>query len=177
MRDQRGGMTAPDTCEWRIRRALPNEAACLSELALRSKASRNYSREFIAACRDELTVEDSYLRKYPTFVIEVEGVVTGFYSLGYLSREKIALGFLFVEPGVIGKGYGRKLLEHAKRHARVLGYTTMVIESDPHATRFYRAAGGTLVGYTESPSIPGRKLSVFQIVLHHTSCRDQAVFK
>jgi len=110
--------------------------------------------------------KDSYLRKNLTFVIEVKSLVTGFYSLEHLSKEKVRLGFLFVEPATLGKGYGRKLIEHAKQHAGILGYTTLVIESDPNAERFYRAAGGHLVGHKESPSMPGRKLPLFQIVLH-----------
>jgi len=48
----------------------------------------------------------------------------------------------------------------------------MVIESDPHAKGFYRAAGGNLVGYKESVNMPGRKLPLFSIDLHQPGSRE-----
>ena len=44
------------TAEITIRLARLDEAEQLTQLALRSKASWGYSEEFMAACRDELTL-------------------------------------------------------------------------------------------------------------------------
>ncbi len=151
-----------------IRRARPDEASHLSELAMRSKAVWGYSPEFMAACRDELTLSPAYLETNPTFVTEgavTAGTAIGFYSLERLSDAEVELGFLFLEPGDIGGGHGRRLIEHAKAEARTLGYATMVIQGDPHAERFYRAAGGRQVGTRESLSIPGRLLPLFHVDL------------
>ncbi len=147
-----------------IRRAVENEAAWLSELAMRSKAIWGYGPEFMAACRDELTLSRDYIERHPTFVVET-GTVVGFYALEHLDPGEVELAFLFVEPEAIGHGHGRQLIEHAKTQARAAGYATMVIQGDPHAERFYRAAGGRLVGTQESLSIPGRLLPLFHLDL------------
>ncbi len=148
-----------------IRRALPEEAARLSELAMRSKAVWGYDAEFMAACRDELTLTGDDVATLPTFVAEAGGAVVGFYALERLSDDEVELGFLFVEPEAIGHGHGRALIEHAKGDARRLGYATLVIQGDPNAEGFYRAAGGRLVGTKESLSIPGRELPLFHVDL------------
>lgn len=146
-----------------LRRAKPGEAGALSELALRSKAHWGYPEDFMAACRDELTLTERDLERAPTFVAEAAGERVGFYALERLSASEVELAFLFVEPRAIGRGHGRALIEHAKGRARALGYTTMVIQGDPHAERFYRAAGGRRVGEQESLSIPGRMLTLFHL--------------
>ncbi len=158
-------MTRDATAAATIRRARPEEAARLSELAMRSKAVWGYDAELLAACRDELTLTGDDVATLPTFVAEAGDAVVGFYSLERLSGDEVELGFLFVEPGAIGHGIGRRLIEHAKRLARGAGYATMVIQGDPNAERFYRAAGGLLVGNKESLSIPGRMLPLFHLDL------------
>ncbi len=149
----------------KIRWARPDEARHLSELALRSKAVWGYGPEFMAACRDELTLSPSYVDTTPTFVAESRGTPISFYSLERLCTSQVELGFLFVEPAAIGQGHGRRLIEHAKAEARARGYATMVIQGDPNAEGFYRAAGGRLAGTKESLSIPGRILPLFHVDL------------
>ena len=149
----------------KIRRAAPAEAPWLSKLAMRSKAVWGYSPEFMAACRDELTLSQEYVETRPTFVVEIGTEPVGFYSLERLSQSEVELGLLFVEPEAIGHGHGRRLIEHAKAEARAAGYATMLIQGDPNADRFYRAVGGNLVGTKESLSIPGRMLPLFHIDL------------
>ena len=117
------------------------------------------------ACFKELTLNQCYIENNPTFVIEVERSAIGFYSLEYVSASAVELGYLFVEPTFIGKGYGRKLMAHARQKALHLGYNEMIIQGDPNAEQFYRAAGGSVVGTRESTSIPDRELPVFRIDL------------
>ena len=117
------------------------------------------------ACLEELTLDQCYIKSNPTFVIEVEGSTIGFYSLEYVSASEAELGYLFVEPMFIGKGYGRKLMAHAQQKARDLGYSQIVIQGDPNAEQFYRAAGGSVVGTRKSTSIPDRELPLFRIAL------------
>ena len=154
-----------NTCKWRIRRALSTEVKHLSGLAFRSKSYWGYSDQFMQACLAELTIDQHYIENSPTFVIEAAGDLIGFYSLEHTSAAEVELGFLFVEPAFIGKGYGRKLMMHAQEKARHLGYSKMIIEGDPNAERFYRAAGGSVVGTRKSTSIPNRELPLFRINL------------
>lgn len=148
-----------------VRRARPGEAVRLSDIAFRSKAYWGYSPKFMAACRDELALSSDDVEATPTYVAVSQGEIVGFYTLARLSAAEVELGHLFVEPAAIGKGFGRRLIEHAKRRARAAGYATLVIQGDPNAERFYRAAGGRVVGETPSASIPGRLLPLLHIEL------------
>ena len=141
----------------------------MSELAFRSKSYWGYSDRFMQACLQELTLDQCYIKSNPTFVIEVERSTIGFYSLEYVSASEAELGYLFVEPTFIGKGYGRKLMAHAQQEARHLGYDEMIIQGDPNAEQFYRAAGGSVVGTRKSTSIPDRELPVFRINLRESA--------
>ncbi len=150
-----------------IRAARPEDAPVLSALAMRSKAYWEYSEAFMAACRDELTYSPQKLTddRFMFFVAESGQSIVGFHALEKLSPTRFELEALFVEPSHIGKGVGRALIEHAKTTARRSGATELVIQGDPHAERFYRAAGGTITGKRESGSIPGRYLPTFRIDL------------
>ena len=117
------------------------------------------------SCLEELTLDQRYIKSNPTFVIEVEGNTIGFYSLEHISASEAELGYLFVEPTFIGKGYGRQLMAHAQQEARHFGYSQMIIQGDPNAEQFYRAAGGSVVGTRKSTSIPDRELPLFRIDL------------
>ena len=121
------------------------------------------------ACLEELSLDQHYIESNPTFVIEVERSAIGFYSLEHISASEAELGYLFVEPTFIGKGYGRKLMAHAQQEARHLGYDEMIIQGDPNAEQFYRAAGGSVVGTRKSTSIPDRELPVFRINLRESA--------
>lgn len=148
-----------------IREARENEAKLLTDVALRSKAYWGYSDDFMEACRQELTYTADDMRRLSFWVGEVGGRVVGFYALEKVSQDDVELEALFVEPAFIGKGYGQALIEHAKRQAAAGGAKRLVIQGDPNAERFYRAAGGELAGTEESASIPGRYLPLFHISL------------
>jgi hypothetical protein len=64
-----------------IRAARPNDAGILSAIAIRSKAHWGYDQEFMAACRDELTLTTAPIARDPTFLVEREGTPLGFYRL------------------------------------------------------------------------------------------------
>lgn len=69
------------------------------------------------------------------------------------------LGSLFVDPDVIGKGVGRRLLHHMLETARGIGVRTVVLDADPNAEPFYEAMGFVRAGVVPSGSIPGRTLN------------------
>jgi len=149
----------------RLRDALSGEAALLSALALRSKAHWGYAPEFIEACRDELTYVAADIAQGGFVVAEEAGAVLGFYALKRSAPAEVELEALFVEPAAIGRGVGRTLIEDAKARAVRLGARRMTIQGDPHAARFYAAAGALPSGTRPSGSIPGRALPMFVIAL------------
>ena len=148
-----------------IRQAIPSEAKLVSNLAFRSKAYWGYSPDFMAACQAELTFDAPYLAAHPTFVIEVAKQVIGFYSLEPLSDDEVELSTLFVEPTAIGQNYGRALMIHAKLQAKAWGYQRLIIQADPYVERFYRMAGGQVIGRRPSASMPERDLPLLVIDL------------
>jgi GNAT superfamily N-acetyltransferase len=150
-----------------IRLARPDEAGLLSALAVRSKAYWGYPDEFMAACHAELTYAPEQIDapQYTFCVCTIGDSIVGFHALLQLTADTVELDALFVEPQHIGSGFGRKLIEHAKDHARQLGASIIVIQGDPNAENFYLAAGAVHSGGRESNSIAGRQLPVFTINL------------
>jgi GNAT superfamily N-acetyltransferase len=148
-----------------IRAARPTETEALGALAFRSKAHWGYSAAFMAACRAELSVSADDLDRCPTWVLVEGGMPVGFYSLEPLGEGRVELAHLFVEPTAIGRGHGRRLMEHARAEARRRGWVTLLIQGDPHAAGFYEACGAVCVGSSPSASIPGRSLPLFELAL------------
>jgi GNAT superfamily N-acetyltransferase len=147
--------------EFHIRRAVPEEAVFLSSLALSSKGHWGYSREFLEACRAELTLSPEYLLASPVFVLEEEKRIVGFYGLREREGE-IELAYLFVEPAAINRGYGKRLWGHALEEAARLGFKSILIESDPYAEEFYRAMGARRIGEVTSSIKPDRTLPLLE---------------
>lgn len=137
-----------------IRPARPDEAAALTELALRSKAYWEYAPTLLEAHREDLTLTAEYILTCPVYVLEVETHLIGFYALHNLDDGAVELQHLFVDPEAIGGGYGRKLWQHAVQTAKHLGFRYMFIDSDPYAETFYQAMGAQRIGQSES-SVPG----------------------
>lgn len=150
-----------------IRAAVTTEAEALTRIAIESKAYWGYSSDFIDSCKQELrvTVEALLSEAFTHMVIASDAGLVGFYALKKLEDNQAELDAMFVLPEHIGQGFGKRLMAHAMVHARQLGFTSLKIQSDPHAEEFYRAIGATLVGQQESMSIKGRFLSVFRIDL------------
>ncbi|WP_280182353.1 GNAT family N-acetyltransferase [Nocardia cyriacigeorgica] len=145
-----------------IRPGRPEEAALLSDLALRSKGFWGYSEQLLDSFRRELTLSPSDVVDRRTAVAELNGAVVGFVTVEGPAPTG-DLGMLFVVPEAIGKGIGAQLFRPAVETARSAGFHRLVIESDPNAEPFYRAMGAIRVGGTESGSIPGRELPLLEV--------------
>lgn len=148
----------------KVRKGRPEEAAALTGLALRSKGHWDYDEEFLAACREELTVRPADVGPRRTGVAEENGRILGFTTLDGDPPEG-ALGMMFVEPDAIGRGVGTMLFEHTVAQARRLGFAALTIDADPNAEPFYVAMGAVRIGTTPSGSIPGRELPLLRIGL------------
>jgi N-acetylglutamate synthase-like GNAT family acetyltransferase len=145
-----------------VRRAEAREAGFLTELALRSKAHWGYDPEFIRACRADLTVDPDLVAADQVYMVEDEGRVVGYYSLERRTDDEVELVHLFVEPAVIGKGFGKLLWRHAVDTARRMGFQEVVLSSDPYAEDFYKAMGARRVGEIASPVSEDRKLPLLR---------------
>ena len=164
---KRGDVTERDARSVTIRAAQTADAAALSSLAVRSKAHWGYPPEFMARCRDELRVSpDDIDGGVTTYVVaECDGRIVGFAGTTRIDDARVELEALFVDPPAIGTGVGRMLLTHAAATGRALGATTMLIQGDPNANRFYLAAGALPAGTRASDSIDGRALPLYVLRL------------
>ncbi|MFI6156485.1 GNAT family N-acetyltransferase [Kitasatospora sp. NPDC051170] len=147
-----------------IRPARPEEAGLLTGLALRSKAHWGYDEAFMAACREELALDEAALGRLDAAVAEEDGRLLGFVALA-AEPPGGSLDMLFVEPEEIGRGVGRALFDHVRARAVALGLRRFTIDADPNAEPFYRAMGATRIGSIPSGSIPGRELPLMELVL------------
>jgi GNAT superfamily N-acetyltransferase len=168
-----------------IRAALPEEAADISELAIRSKAHWGYDDAFIDASREELTIPPDRIVARRTQVVvsgggadgvggtPVEGSDAGplpagrILGFGTIEGEPPAgeLGMLFVDPDFIGRGVGGALFSHLAATATALGFHRLTIASDPNAEPFYLSKGAVRIGGVPSGSVPGRTLPLLALAL------------
>jgi GNAT superfamily N-acetyltransferase len=147
-----------------LRSANPADAAALSNIAFKSKAHWGYSDDFMAACRDELTITPKACISGLIVVAEENSALVGFYQLG--GKPPIGeLSDLFVTPELIGKGLGKILFLAARDHALRLGFATLSIHSDPNAEAFYLHMGAKKTGSSPSGSIHGRELPILEVDL------------
>lgn len=148
-----------------LQEAQPQDARTLSRLAIRSKAYWGYSDEFMQACQEELTVTPEQICSDDFYFVIAKKMhkIVGFYSVEHLPSSQFELDALFVEPTQMGLGIGRTLMTHAKQYVSACGGKILIIQADPNAEAFYRAAGAQFMGQRESMSIPGRFLTVFRM--------------
>ncbi|WP_164684834.1 GNAT family N-acetyltransferase [Brevibacillus reuszeri] len=148
----------------KIRKATIHEADLVSDLCFRSKAHWGYSEEFMEACRDDLTIAANYIETSLVYVIEEDDSIKGFMGLER-GEDHILLGYFFIDPDAIGKGYGKALWEHMIQVVKSLNMRTVLIHSDPYAEEFYLARGAVRIGEIESTVIPDRKLPLLRFEL------------
>lgn len=143
----------------KIRKALLSEGNELSELALHSKATWDYSEEFILACKEDLTITEEYISNNFVYVLENDNMKIGFFS--FLRNDK-ALDFLYIHPRYKGKGYGKIMWKFVIEQANKLGIKSFTIDSDPNAKGFYLKMGAKLIGETPSTVFKGRLLPLLK---------------
>jgi len=136
----------------------------LSELALRSKGHWGYDADFLEACRSELTLTPD--QAAASTVAQIGDTVAGFVLLadhpdGLADAGEVLM--LFVDPPHIGHGVGRALLAEVASAARMRGWNTLRIESDPGAESFYVAHGARRVGVVPSGSVLNRELPLLEL--------------
>jgi GNAT superfamily N-acetyltransferase len=143
----------------KIREALLSEANELSELALRSKATWNYSEAFILACKEDLTITEEYIKNNFVYIFENDNTKIGFFSF---LRNDNALDFLYIHPRFKGKGYGKILWKFVIEQANELEIKSFTIDSDPNAKGYYLKMGAKLIGETPSTVYKERLLPLLQ---------------
>ena len=133
------------------------ELETATALCLRSKAHWGYDLEFMAACRDELTLRKDDVADGLAVAICEGGTLLGVAQISE-GHSQWELEKLFVDPPAIGRGLGARLFDWATNKAAEGGGNLLAIAADPDAAAFYRRMGAVDVGVTPSESITGRNL-------------------
>jgi tRNA-Thr(GGU) m(6)t(6)A37 methyltransferase TsaA len=146
---------------YRLRRGGAGDAPLLTRLAHASKASCGYPDELLASWDADLTLDPAFVERHDVWAAVAGDEVVGFYAVtGDGSTREIE--HLWVAPGWMGRGVGRRMVEHLLAHARAAGVEELRVVSDPHAAGFYRRMGARQVD--EQASLPaGRRLPVLAI--------------
>jgi GNAT superfamily N-acetyltransferase len=132
-----------------IRRALPEEAGVLSQIAFSAKAHWGYPKRWMGIWKPQLTFSPAYFEENEGWVAEIDGRPMAFYTL----QEKAGNAWiedLWVSPEVIGKGVGKRLFLHAAELSRQRGFKALQLEADPNAVGFYEKMGMVQIGERHS---------------------------
>ena len=128
-----------------IRRARPEEAATLSQIALAAKRHWGYPERWMEIWKPQLTFSPEYFEENESWVAEINRAPIAFYTL--LEKEGSAwVENLWVSPEYIGKGVGKRLFSHALELSRQRGYKNLQLEADPNAVGFYEKMGMKKIG-------------------------------
>jgi ribosomal protein S18 acetylase RimI-like enzyme len=144
-----------------MRRCTARDAPSLTRLAHASKASWGYPDELLALWDADLTLDPAFVERHDVWAAVVGDEVAGFYGVTGegMTRE---IEHLWVDPGWMGRGVGRRMLDHLVARARADGVEVLRAVSDPNAVGYYQRMGARQVG--EQASVPaGRRLPVLAI--------------
>lgn len=136
-----------ESLKFSVSPACPEDAAVLTRVAHAAKSHWGYPDRWMTLWRGQLTIQAHDIAAQPAFVARAGDQLLGFCAVS--RRGDLAtLEHLWVLPEAMGCGVGRALFEQAAGFARQQGATALEVESDPHATGFYRRMGCQLVGET-----------------------------
>lgn len=140
-----------------IRRATPGESEDLTNIATESEAHWGGSTEFLERFRELYRVTASFIKDNPTYVLEEDGDIMGFYGV-VVGKDVSELEYLYVKACCIGKGYGRMLWEHLEKRCRELGIPKLELVTSPEAKSFYIKMGAAELSMVESIVQNGRMI-------------------
>jgi GNAT superfamily N-acetyltransferase len=127
-----------------FRRARSSEADQLTAIAISAKRYWGYPDRWIDLWREQLTLTAEYIEAAEVVVAYIDQEIVGFYAV--IDTGSIwTLDHLWVQPNSIGRGVGRRLLQHAIDRAKQRGAQSIEIEADPNAEGFYQHLGAQRV--------------------------------
>ncbi len=145
----------------KFRNATPHEAEYLIEIFCDSKRHWGYDDKLIELWRDDMSINEEYIRNNKVVVFSVDNVEIGYFAMRLKERH---LEDLFIRRNWIGKGYGRKAFEQIKKIMKDNNIDVLKFNTDPNATGFYERMGAIHIGEVES--IPkGRFIPFFEFTL------------
>ena len=167
-----GNFTKEDSRRWpvshvmEIRRAIPQDAPVLTEIAFAAKRHWGYPERWIQGWKGVLTIRPEFIVTHETHIAMVRRDPVGFYAL-VQRNNRMAMEHLWVLPNAMGQGVGRALFTHAVQRAKAFGVEAIEIECDPNAEGFYERMGATRIGGNVTKM--ERQQRILPVLIYH--CR------
>src|SRR5258708_20513270 len=128
-----------------IRRARPDEAGVLTEIAHVAKRHWGYPENWIRQWKSDLTITPEFIAKNEMYVaMNVEEIV-GCCAIAF-SESLAELEHMWIRPEYIGTAVGRALFLHVKERAPNLKIPAHELSAHPNAHAFYERMGATRIG-------------------------------
>jgi N-acetylglutamate synthase-like GNAT family acetyltransferase len=143
-----------------VRSARVSERAALEQLQRRSSVHQPMYRAQLEAHPDAIELPAEQIEAGLVRVAEQDGAMAGFSVLLERSGDACELDGLFVEPGVMRSGVGRRLVDDAKRIAAQRGAARIDVVANPQAVAFYAAVGFVAAGEAQTRFGPAPRMSL-----------------
>jgi len=138
----------------RLRPAVAEDAAQLSEIALTAKAALGYSPQLIEGWRAELSIDARIIHDHLVWVAcRDDDSIAGFFSL-ILAGGGAHLDHLWVAPACQGLGIGSLLMDKAWALAIEHRASAVSVDAESLAEAFYERQGFHRIAVVAAP-IPG----------------------
>jgi N-acetylglutamate synthase-like GNAT family acetyltransferase len=132
-----------------IRRARPDEAEVLTEIAHAAKRHWGYPENWIEHWKNDLTITPDFIRKNEMYVAVSGEEIVGCCAIVF-SDKLTELEHMWIRPEHMGTGVGRALFTRARERAADLKIPSMELSADPNAEGFYQRMGAQRIGEVKS---------------------------
>jgi N-acetylglutamate synthase-like GNAT family acetyltransferase len=132
-----------------IRRARPDEAAVLTEIAHAAKRHWGYPENWIQHWQVELTITPEFIADNEMYVAVEGEEIVGCCALTF-NDSSAELEHIWIRPEHMGGGIGRALFRQIKDRARNLKLPALELSADPNAEGFYERMGARRIGEVRS---------------------------
>jgi N-acetylglutamate synthase-like GNAT family acetyltransferase len=132
-----------------IRRARPDEAKVLTEIALAAKRHWGYPENWIEHWKNDLTITPDFIANNEMYVAVSGEEIVGCCAIVF-SDSLTELEHMWIRPEHMGTGVGRALFTHARERAVDLKIPMMELSADPNAEGFYQRMGAQRIGEVKS---------------------------
>jgi N-acetylglutamate synthase-like GNAT family acetyltransferase len=132
-----------------IRRATPDEASVLTEIAHAAKRHWGYPENWIQHWQTYLTITPEFIRDNEMYVAMKGEEIVGCCAIAF-NESASELEHMWIRPEHMGAGIGRALFTYIKERAMNLKLPSLELNADPNAEGFYERMGATRIGEVRS---------------------------
>ena len=144
-----------------LRAAAVSDAAALTALARRAKATWGYPTAWLDAWERDLAITPELIASHWVLVAERDGELAGMIAL-FVADGRASIEHAWIAPEHQRAGVGARLVTAALLEGAARGAREVTVESDPHAAGFYEGLGARRRGVLAAPmpGAPDRTLPV-----------------